>query len=110
MEVVITQPPLALLQSGCIAKYWSPKVTLPMPFHWHLSRNLSVIVHNQRRRRSRCNFMERARKIDKFFDRLLLPAQLHKIDIAFDHRLGHARNLCAVHITKIDNSVEPAIA
>ena len=47
-------------------------------------------------------------KIDKCIDRLLFAAQLNKVDISFDHCLGHARGNANVNIIQINNTVEPA--
>ena len=67
-------------------------------FHWNSCRDLGVVIHDQRRGRSRCNLVQLAGKIDNFAHRLPFPAQLNKIDIPFDHCLDHARSVCDLHV------------
>ena len=62
-------------------------------FHWNRGRNFRIIVNDQRNSGSGSDLVQRAGKIDNFFERLLLCAQLDKIDIALKHGFSHARQL-----------------
>jgi hypothetical protein len=48
--------------------------------------------------------------IDKFGDRFLLPAQLDKIDISFDHRFDNAPRIGHCDVVEIDDAIKPAIS
>ena len=54
--------------------------------------------------------MQRAGQVGEFSDGMFFPAQLDKIDIAFNHRLRHTLGVSNVDVTEIQDSVEAAIA
>ena len=54
--------------------------------------------------------MQRACKIDNFFERIFLRAQLNKIDTSVNHRLRDTFQIGGTNVTEIENTVEAAIA
>ena len=54
--------------------------------------------------------MQLASKIDNLIERKFFCAELNKIDISLQHRLGCAFSFSDADVTEIDNTVEPAIA
>ena len=77
-------------------------------FNRNSSRDFGVIVHDQRRERPGCQFVQLRREIDKLIDGLSLSAKLDQINTAFDHCFSDARNIGGIDVTEINDAVELA--
>jgi hypothetical protein len=62
-------------------------------FYWQLAGDFRVIIHDERRGRSRDSFVQSHGVSRKFVQRFAFSAQLNHVDAALNHLLGDVSNI-----------------